>query len=169
AGFLMGALARRKNHHRPDPRRRSRDCRRRSGQDNKSALKIAKAGIALAAVAALALAGVVIRGKLKSHSARPYVPRQPGALTFNKEIAPIIFSKCSGCHRPGQAAPFNLLNYADVKKHAPEIADVTARRYMPPWLPEHGYGGEFIGDRSLTGEQAGLIAQWIAEGAKEGR
>jgi mono/diheme cytochrome c family protein len=35
------------------------------------------------------------------------------ATTFTKEIAPIIYSRCAQCHRPGGAAPFSLLTYAD--------------------------------------------------------
>ena len=61
-------------------------------------------------------------------------PSRP--LSFNKDIAPIIFENCSTCHHPGESAPFNLLNYADVKKHARQIVEVTRRRIMPPWLPE---------------------------------
>jgi len=96
-----------------------------------------------------------------------YVARLPGMLTFNKDIAPIVFDRCSSCHRPGQAAPFALLNFADVKKRAKQIAEVTAMRYMPPWLPEPGYG-DFAGVRSLTADELGVIQQWIAEGAIEG-
>jgi len=66
------------------------------------------------------------------------------ALTFNKDIAPLVFRHCSSCHRPGQSGPFPLLTYGDVKKRARQIVEVTARRYMPPWLPEPGYG-EFDG------------------------
>ena len=42
-------------------------------------------------------------------------------VTFNRDIAPIIFHSCSTCHRPGEAAPFSLLTYSDVKKHARQI------------------------------------------------
>jgi hypothetical protein len=52
-------------------------------------------------------------------------------LTFAHDIAPIIYQNCAPCHRPGEAGPFPLLSYQDVKKHAPEIADVTTRRFMP--------------------------------------
>jgi hypothetical protein len=38
------------------------------------------------------------------------------AVTFNKQIAPIIYNNCSSCHRPGEAAPFSLLSYQDVSK-----------------------------------------------------
>jgi len=95
-------------------------------------------------------------------------PRRRGELTFTRDIAPVIFQNCSECHRPGQAAPFSLLTYADVKKHASDIADVTSRRYMPPWLPEY-VPGQFTDVRRLSADQIGVIRQWVAEGAVEGR
>src|SRR5258706_2069109 len=88
-------------------------------------------------------------------------------LTFNQDVAPIVFAKCSGCHRPGQSGPFSLLTHADLKKRSKQIGDVVARKYMPPWLPEHGHG-EFVGDRSLSEAQIKTIEDWIAEGAPEG-
>src|SRR5262245_4012185 len=66
-------------------------------------------------------------------------------VTFNKDVAPLVFRNCATCHRPGQSAPFSLLTYNDAKKRAKQIAEVTARRYMPPWLPE-GPHDQFIGD-----------------------
>jgi hypothetical protein len=96
-----------------------------------------------------------------------YVPRPVGQLTFNKDIAPIVFKNCAECHRPGQSAPFPLLDFAAVKKHAKDIATVTADRYMPPWLPEHGYGS-FVGERRLSVDDLGKLQQWISEGTAEG-
>jgi tetratricopeptide (TPR) repeat protein len=89
------------------------------------------------------------------------------AATFYKDIAPIIYQNCSSCHRPGESGPFSLLTYDDVKKHAPQIADVTKRRYMPPWLPQAGYG-EFTEERRLTDAQIQLIQQWVDAGAPAG-
>ncbi len=87
--------------------------------------------------------------------------------TFTRDVAPIVFKYCASCHRPGEAGPFALLTYEDVKKHARQIATVTAQRYMPPWLPQAGYG-EFAGERRLTDAQIRLIAAWVKEGAPEG-
>ena len=89
------------------------------------------------------------------------------APTFTHDIAPIVFKSCAPCHRPGEAGPFALLTYEDVKKHARQIVAVTARRYMPPWLPEEGYG-EFAGERRLTDGQIHLIAAWVKAGEPEG-
>lgn len=74
----------------------------------------------------------------------------PANVTFSRDVAPILFQNCSPCHRPGESGPFNLLSYADAKKRARQIADVTADRYMPPWKPAPGYG-EFLGRASVDG------------------
>src|SRR5579859_7754898 len=59
-------------------------------------------------------------------------------VTFSAQVAPIVFSHCVSCHRPGEVAPFPLLTYAQVKKHGHQIVDVTASRVMPPWKAEQG-------------------------------
>ncbi|HTU44324.1 MAG TPA: tetratricopeptide repeat protein [Bryobacteraceae bacterium] len=91
----------------------------------------------------------------------------PKLPTFGHDIAPIIYQNCAPCHRRGQAAPFSLLTYQDVKKHARQIANVTKRRYMPPWPPEPGYG-DFQDERRLTDEQIRMIGDWVRAGAPEG-
>ncbi len=83
------------------------------------------------------------------------------------EIAPILFQNCVSCHHTHGPGPFPLETYADAKKHAHEIAAVTKRRYMPPWLPEAGYG-DFQDERRLTDQQIRTIADWVAAGAAEG-
>ena len=89
------------------------------------------------------------------------------AVTFHKHIAPILFEYCAPCHRPGESGPFPLLTYEDARKHAAQIAAVTRRRYMPPWLPEPGYG-DFSNERRLSGAQIQLIETWAATGAQPG-
>jgi hypothetical protein len=87
--------------------------------------------------------------------------------TFNRDIAPIVFRQCASCHRNGEVAPFPLLTYSDVKKRAPQIAQVTTSRFMPPWKSVEGHG-QFVGERRLSGEQIDLIARWARDGALEG-
>jgi Flp pilus assembly protein TadD len=89
------------------------------------------------------------------------------AVSFNQHIAPIVHQYCAPCHRPGEAAPFSLLTYEDVKRHASQIAAVTRRRYMPPWLPEPGYG-DFVEERRLTDTQIQLIQDWVKQGSPAG-
>ncbi|HKE26910.1 MAG TPA: tetratricopeptide repeat protein [Bryobacteraceae bacterium] len=88
-------------------------------------------------------------------------------MQFYRDIAPIIYHNCSPCHRPGESAPFPLLSYDDVKRRSAQIAAVTKRRYMPPWLPEPGHG-EFAEERRLSNAQIQLIQQWVNDGAPAG-
>lgn len=88
-------------------------------------------------------------------------------VTFAHDIAPIIYQSCASCHRPGEAAPFPLLSYDEVRKHVRQIVAVTGSRYMPPWLPQPGYG-DFEGERRLTDQQIKLIADWVKAGSPEG-
>jgi len=88
-------------------------------------------------------------------------------VTFTEDIAPLVYQNCVTCHRPGEAAPFSLISYEDVKKHAKTIVKVTESRYMPPWHAAHGYG-EFADERRLTDEQIATIADWYKHGMPEG-
>lgn len=88
-------------------------------------------------------------------------------ITFYKQIAPIVYASCAPCHRPGESGPFPLLTYDNVRKHAAQIAAVTQKRYMPPWLPDAGHG-EFQDNRSLTDAQIRAIGEWAREGAPAG-
>ena len=88
-------------------------------------------------------------------------------VTFNKDLAPVVFRTCAPCHHPGEAAPFSLLTYGDVKSHARQIADLTEKRIMPPWLPEPGEG-DFIGDLHLSADEISLFRKWVAGGMLEG-
>ena len=92
---------------------------------------------------------------------------QAAALTFNKDVAPIIFENCAVCHHAGGSAPFSLISYLDVKRRARQIVTLTSSRTMPPWLPEPGYG-TFVGARRLSSQQIEKLAQWAAAGAQEG-
>ena len=95
------------------------------------------------------------------------VARAANPPTFARDVAPIIYTKCAPCHHPGEAAPFSLLTYADVKKRSAQIAAATRSGYMPPWLPEAGYG-EFLDERRLTAAELATIANWVSAGAPEG-
>ncbi|HXY14642.1 MAG TPA: tetratricopeptide repeat protein [Terriglobales bacterium] len=88
-------------------------------------------------------------------------------VTFNRDIAPIVYHSCATCHRPGEAAPFPLLSYKDVKSHARQIAAITQSRIMPPWLPEPG-PFQFADEMRLSNEQIALIAKWVEQGSLEG-
>ncbi len=89
------------------------------------------------------------------------------SVTFNRDIAPIVFHNCAPCHRPGEAGPFPLLTYEDVKKHGRQIVAVTQSRFMPPWPPEP-QPLKFADERRLGERQIALIKKWVDEGMIEG-
>ena len=90
------------------------------------------------------------------------------SVTFAKDVAPIIYSKCGVCHRPGGSAPFSLLTYASARSHATQIAAITRSGVMPPWQADGDYGGEFIGQPRLTPAELDILQRWGAEGTPEG-
>jgi len=87
--------------------------------------------------------------------------------TFDRDIAPIVFVNCAPCHRPGEVAPFALLTYADVVKHADNVVRETSKRHMPPWLPGPG-DFPIVGERRLRPDQIEIIRRWVDSGAPEG-
>src|SRR5215471_19938767 len=94
-------------------------------------------------------------------------PQQAGPVTFARDIAPIVFRYCSSCHHAGEAGPFPLLTYGDVKSHARQIADVTRKRLMPPWLPSSD-GRRFAEDSHLAEKEIALFQKWVDDGTPEG-
>ena len=42
-------------------------------------------------------------------------------VTFNRDIAPILFKYCAVCHSPGESGPFSLLTYEDARRHARQM------------------------------------------------
>lgn len=114
------------------------------------------------------LAGVVVLAVAGTAYLLVHAPSRPDSIvTFNRDIAPIVFKNCVVCHRPGESAPFSLLEYAPAKKRAGLIAALTQSRFMPPWLPKHGEV-QFLGERGLSKEEIALIAKWVEQGAVEG-
>jgi peroxiredoxin len=94
-------------------------------------------------------------------------PIAVGEVTFAGNVAAIVQNKCQSCHRPGQSAPFALLSYDQVRKHAPMIREVIDERRMPPWHADPRYG-HFANDRSLSPEERRAILAWIDRGTPLG-
>jgi tetratricopeptide (TPR) repeat protein/mono/diheme cytochrome c family protein len=92
---------------------------------------------------------------------------EPAAITFNKDIKPLLWQNCITCHRTDRLGAFSLVTFADVRPRAKEIVRAVKSRQMPPWKPEPGHG-DFAGVRRLSNEQIALIERWVATGSREG-
>src|SRR5947199_8022058 len=88
-------------------------------------------------------------------------------VTYNEQIAPIVYAKCAGCHRAGESGPFPLTSYQEVAKRGKLIATVTAARYMPPWHAQPASVG-YRDERRLTDAQLSAIQNWVKQGMPEG-
>jgi len=88
-------------------------------------------------------------------------------VTFNKDIAPIIQTKCQTCHRPGEVAPMALLTYKQVRPWAKSIREAVTSRTMPPWFADEKHT-EFSNDPRLSQKEIETIQAWVAGGSPEG-
>src|SRR6185295_2160039 len=89
------------------------------------------------------------------------------APTFTKDVAPILYNSCVGCHRAGEVAPMSLVSYEEVRPWAKSVRLKVASREMPPWGADSRYG-KFRDDRSLTADQIDTIVRWVDSGAPKG-
>src|SRR5262245_48531275 len=71
-----------------------------------------------------------------------------GAVTFNKDVLPILQQNCQTCHRPGNIAPMSFLTYETTRPWAKAMKTAVITRKMPPWFADPQYG-HFSNDRSL--------------------
>jgi hypothetical protein len=100
--------------------------------------------------------------------ASPLAAQPASAPTFTKDVAPILFTNCTNCHRPGEMAPMSLMTYKDARPWARSIAAKVADGTMPPWHADPRYGS-FVGARGLSVAHKETIAKWVAAGAPEGK
>jgi mono/diheme cytochrome c family protein len=100
---------------------------------------------------------------------RPAAAIPHRAVTFAKDVAPILQAKCQECHQPGSIAPMSLLTYGDAVDNAEQIKEKVADRLMPPWHIDKTVGiQKFKNDRSLTDDQIQTIVNWVDDGTPLG-
>src|SRR5207247_419776 len=53
------------------------------------------------------------------------------AVTFSRDIAPILFEHCVVCHRPGAVGPMSLMSYQEVRPWARSIEEQVGAKAGP--------------------------------------
>lgn len=92
---------------------------------------------------------------------------EPVSPTFYKDVLPILQQHCQTCHRPGEAGPMPLMDYAGVEPWGSAIRQAVVSRQMPPWYADPSVG-HFANDRSLSTAQIATIAAWVEAGSPAG-
>lgn len=127
--------------------------------------------VRLAAPAAFALALSACKGEPDStpwcSASRTDPAPSTAALTYYKDVEPILQQKCARCHDTDGIGPFPLLTYADAGANAGVIRGSVASRTMPPWLPADCCTSYFQ-DFSLTDDEISILLGWIDQGAPQG-
>jgi thiol-disulfide isomerase/thioredoxin len=97
----------------------------------------------------------------------PEPPAANPAVTFAKDVAPILRKNCQECHRPGTAAPFALVTAREVASRADMVAEVVTQGRMPPWFGT-GDHGAIVNRRGLTADERSTILTWVRSGMPKG-
>ena len=98
--------------------------------------------------------------------ASPAAPKT-SAVSFYKDVLPILQKHCQQCHRPGELAPMPLLTYAQGRPWAKAIKEAVVTEKMPPWFADPNYG-HFANDRRLSAAELNTLVSWADSGALEG-
>jgi len=112
--------------------------------------------------AAIATASLFLTGTLFAAK-----PTDVSAVSFSRDVAPILRQNCQACHRPGEAAPFSLLTYQQARPWAKAMKEAVLLKKMPPWFADPHYG-KFSNDRSLSQHDIDTLIAWADAGAPEG-
>jgi len=121
----------------------------------------------------LAALEAVAKGEAPANACTPTVGcvfeswTKPHALTWARDVAPILAANCVECHREGDIAPFALVRYEDARQRAKMIAEVCTSRFMPPWKAASGHGS-FRAERRLGARQIEALRAWAAAEAPQG-
>ncbi|MGL4553117.1 MAG: redoxin domain-containing protein [Gemmataceae bacterium] len=97
---------------------------------------------------------------------RPDAAKAAGAVTYHKDVLPVLQTHCQQCHRAGEVGPFALMTYKQAANWASDIKEYTQSGKMPPWKVVEGEA--FHNDRRMTEAEKKTLAAWADGGAPEG-
>ena len=95
------------------------------------------------------------------------------AVTYYRDILPIMQGNCQSCHRPigqnigGLIAPMSFMSYEETRPWARAIAHKVEAREMPPWFAS-APTGVFSNERGLSDAEIDTILSWVEAGAPAG-
>jgi len=111
--------------------------------------------------------GVLVIAVLPIAAAAATAAPDDPAVTFTKDVAPILYKSCAECHRPTMFAPMSLMTYDDARPYARAIKQKVVARQMPPWGADPAFG-VFKNDPRLSEKEIETIVSWVDNGAPKG-
>ncbi len=90
------------------------------------------------------------------------------AVTYERDVRPIMEASCTACHASGGIAPFQLTTYDEVFAMRSAVKSAVEARRMPPYLAGPGCN-TYAADPRLSDAQIATISQWVGLGAPKGR
>lgn len=88
-------------------------------------------------------------------------------VTYERDVRPVMESRCTSCHSTGGIAPFELTTYEQVAALKDAIAFSVKNRTMPPYLAAPGCT-EYADDQNLSDEQIAMLQTFASTGAQRG-
>ena len=88
-------------------------------------------------------------------------------VTFTRDVAPILYARCTECHRRGEIAPMSLVTYEEARPYARSIRRMVVERRMPPWFADPHFG-TFSNDAALSDREVEVMTRWVDGGAPQG-
>src|SRR5207248_9514989 len=92
--------------------------------------------------------------------------RATTAVTYYRDVLPILQANCQQCHRLSEVGPFSLMTYKQAVNWAADIKEYTHDRKMPPWKPVEGPA--FHNERKLADRDVATLAAWADGGTPAG-
>jgi len=88
----------------------------------------------------------------------------PTAISYARDVAPILINKCAGCHSEGNVGPFSMDNHKKVSGWADMMAETVRGGRMPPWQADPGFG-VFSNAMGLSVQEKRTLLAWLESGA----
>jgi len=110
------------------------------------------------------VAETTVDGCLITHAVPP---AHSTAVTYTKDVAPVLRRHCVECHQPNTEAPFSLLTYEDAKKQGQTMAEVVSDEAMPPWYASAAHD-DFQNRRDMSATERDSIVAWVRGGMPRG-
>ena len=87
--------------------------------------------------------------------------------TWAKDLAPLVFERCTPCHTEGGHAPFPIESYSDLARRKELVRQEVLSLEMPPCAVASDFG-EFCIAKPLSDAHIVMFQEWLRNGAPEG-